>query len=37
MKNKQVLDINQMRHLKELGFDTSNASASWSKPVMSTA
>lgn len=36
MKNKQVLDINQMRHLKELGFDTSNASASWYKPDMST-
>ena len=36
MKNKQVLDIKQMRHLQELGFDTSNASASWYKPDMST-
>lgn len=26
MKNKQVLNINQMRHLQELGLDTSNAS-----------
>ena len=24
--NKQVLDINQMQHLQELGIDTSNAS-----------
>jgi len=26
MKNKQVLNINQMQHLQELGLDTSNAS-----------
>lgn len=36
MKNKQVLDAQQMQHLQELGFDTSNASASWYKPDMST-
>lgn len=27
MKTKQVLDVQQMRHLQELGLDTSNASA----------
>ena len=29
--SKQVLSIEQMLHLQELGFDTSNASASWSE------
>ena len=32
--SKQVLSIEQMLHLQELGFDTSNASASWYKPDM---
>jgi len=27
MKSKQVLDVQQMQHLQELGLDTSNASA----------
>lgn len=27
--SKQVLDISQMQHLKDLGVDTSNASACW--------
>lgn len=30
--SKQVLDIEQMKHLQELGIDTSNASAVWYKP-----
>ena len=34
--SKQVLSIEQMLHLQELGFDTSNASASWYKPDMDT-
>lgn len=29
--SKQVLSIEQMKHLQELGLDTSNASASWVK------
>ena len=31
MKSKQVLDVQQMQHLQELGLDTSNASAFWCK------
>lgn len=34
--NKQVLSIEQMRHLEKLGLDTSDASASWYKPDMGT-
>ena len=34
--SKQVLSIEQMLHLQELGFDTSNASASLYKPDMDT-
>lgn len=29
MKSKQVLSIEQMKHLQELGFDTGNASMHW--------
>ena len=29
MKSKQVLDVQQMQHLQELGMDTSNASMYW--------
>ena len=29
MKSKQVLDVQQMQHLQELGLDTSNASMYW--------
>ena len=29
MKSKQVLDVQQMQHLQELGLDTSNASAEY--------
>lgn len=29
MKSRQVLDINQMKHLQELGLDTSDASIYW--------
>ena len=36
MKSKQVLDVQQMQHLQELGMDTNNASASWYKPDMDT-
>ena len=36
MESKQVLLIEQMQHLQELGLDTSNASASWYKPDMAT-
>lgn len=32
MKSKQVLSIEQMQHLQELGLDTSNASAFWCNP-----
>ena len=31
MKSKQVLDIQQMQHLQNLGLDTSNASMCWVK------
>ena len=31
MKSKQVLDVQQMQHLQELGLDTSNASMCWIK------
>lgn len=31
MKSKQVLSIEQMQHLQELGMDTSNASMCWVK------
>lgn len=31
MKSKQVLSIEQMQHLQELGLDTSNASMVWGK------
>ena len=31
MKSKQVLDVQQMQHLQELGLDTSNASMVWCK------
>lgn len=34
--SKQVLDVQQMQHLQELGLDISNASASWYKPNMGT-
>ena len=30
--SKQVLDVQQMQHLQELGLDTSNASAFWCNP-----
>ena len=36
MKSKQVLDVQQMQHLQEMGLDTNNASASWYKPDMDT-
>lgn len=36
MNSKQILSIEQMQHLQELGLDTSNASASWYKPDMDT-
>ena len=36
MKSKQVLDVQQMQYLQELGLDTNNASASWYKPDMDT-
>lgn len=29
MKSRQVLDINQMKHLQEIGLDTSDASIYW--------
>lgn len=29
MKSRQVLDINQMKHLQELGLDTSDANIYW--------
>lgn len=29
MKSKQVLSIDQMKHLRELGLDTSDASMHW--------
>lgn len=31
MKSKQVLDVQQMQHLQELGLDTNNASMCWVK------
>lgn len=31
MKNKQVLDVKQMRHLQELGLNTTNATMVWCK------
>ena len=31
MKSKQVLDVQQMQHLQELGLDTSNASLCYYK------
>ena len=31
MESKQVLDVQQMQHLQELGLDTSNASMCWIK------
>lgn len=31
MESKQVLDVQQMQHLQELGLDTSNASMVWCK------
>ena len=36
MNLKQILDVQQMQHLQEMGLDTSNASASWYKPDMDT-
>lgn len=31
MKSKQVLSIEQMKHLQELGLDTSDASVYWKR------
>lgn len=31
MKSKQVLSIEQMKHLQELGLDTSDASMYWER------
>lgn len=31
MKSKQVLSIDQMKHLRELGLDTSDASMYWAR------
>lgn len=31
MKSKQVLSIEQMKHLQELGLDTSDASMYWKR------
>ena len=36
MKSKQILSIEQMQHLQELGLDTTNASACWYKPDYDT-
>ena len=33
MESKQVLDVQQMQHLQELGLDTSNASMCWIKDM----
>lgn len=33
MKSKQVLSIEQMKHLQELGLDTSDASIYWARVV----
>lgn len=33
MKSKQVLSIEQMKHLQELGLDTSDASMCWCRAI----
>ena len=33
MKSKQVLSIEQMNHLQELGLDTSDASMCWCRAI----